>query len=262
MGRERNWIDFDDLIVLTVELLERDEAIAQSWRSRFAHILADEFQDVDEQQYRLLRLLAGRNGNLCVIGDPNQAIYGFRGADSTCFARFATDFPDARTLRLNRNYRSTGTIVKASSALVGMPAEGITRPMQEPIALHVAASEDDEADFVAETIEALMGGHDLLTANRGKAAKGGALSFADFAVLYRTDAQSAALRTMLDRAGIPFKKSSPQPLAGHAGVEAILAGLTEHREALAGLELSSRIAAAAQRAADADIVAITEAKAC
>jgi DNA helicase-2/ATP-dependent DNA helicase PcrA len=259
LGRENNWVDFDDLIVLTVELLERDEAIAQSWRSRFAHILADEFQDVDEQQYRLLRLLAGRNGNLCVIGDPNQAIYGFRGADSTCFARFAMDFPDARMLRLNRNYRSTGTVVTASSAMIGMPAEGIIRPMQEPIALHAAASEDNEADFIAETIETLMGGHDLLAANRGKASRN-ALSFADFAVLYRTDAQSAVLRAAFDRAGIPFKKSSPQPLAGHAGVEAILATLTEHREALAGLELPARIAMAAQRASDTDIAAVAEAK--
>jgi DNA helicase-2/ATP-dependent DNA helicase PcrA len=124
LGRENNWVDFDDLIVLAVALLERDAAIAQSWRSRFAHILADEFQDVDEQQYRLLRLLAGPNGNLCVIGDPNQAIYGFRGADSTCFARFAMDFPDARMLRLNRNYRSTGTIVTASSAMVGIAGRG------------------------------------------------------------------------------------------------------------------------------------------
>src|SRR5262249_49652922 len=147
----------------------------------------------DEQQYRLLRLLAGQNGNLCVIGDPNQAIYGFRGADATCFARFDTDFPKARTLRLSRNYRSTGTIVTASSALVGMPAAGMVRPMAEPIALHAAASDDDEAEFVAETIETLMGGHDLLTANRGKTDRA-ALSFADFAVLYRTDAQAAALR--------------------------------------------------------------------
>ncbi|WP_068013928.1 UvrD-helicase domain-containing protein [Rhodoplanes sp. Z2-YC6860] len=259
LGRENNWVDFDDLVALTVELLERDEAIAQSWRARFAHVLADEFQDVDEQQYRLLRLLAGPNGNLCVIGDRNQAIYGFRGADSTCFTRFATDFPGARTLRLNRNYRSTGTIVTASSAVVGMPVEGIIRPMQEPIALHAAASEDDEAGFVAETIETLMGGHDLLTAHRGKAGRN-TLSFADFSVLYRTDAQSAALRTAFDRAGIPFKKSSPQPLAGHAGVEAILAALTEHREALADLELPARIAMAAERALETDIAAVAEAK--
>lgn len=260
LSREQNFVDFDDLIALTVELLERDEAIAQAWRARFAHILADEFQDVDEQQYRLLRLLAGTNGNLCVIGDPNQAIYGFRGADAACFARFDQDFPNARTLRLSRNYRSTGTIVAASSALVGMPATGIVRPMEAPIALHAAASEDDEADFVAETIETMMGGHDLLTANRGKGDRD-ALSFADFAVLYRTDAQAAALRHAFDRAGIPFKKSSPAKLREHPGVEAILAALTEHRDALGATELPARIAAAAQRVTDADIAAVAEAKA-
>src|SRR5262249_55082634 len=93
LSGERNWVDFDDLVALPVEILEKDAEVAARWRSRFAYICADEFQDVDEQQYRLLRLLAAPDGNICVIGDPNQAIYGFRGADATCFSRFAQDFP-------------------------------------------------------------------------------------------------------------------------------------------------------------------------
>jgi len=257
IGRDRNWVDFDDLVALAVDLLERDAAVAASWRTRLAHIVADEFQDVDEQQYRLLRLIAGPDGNLCVIGDPNQAIYGFRGADSSCFARFAEDFPSARTVRLSRNYRSTGTIVTAASALVGAPADGITRPMQEPVVVHAAANEEAEADFVAATVEALMGGHDMLAANRGKAAA--PLGFADFAVLYRTDAQAGALRVAFDRAGIPYKKSSPAPLSGHAGVAALLAALDEQD----GADLAARIAAAAdaaRRGDGADIAAIAEAR--
>jgi uncharacterized protein (TIGR00375 family) len=245
LGRQRAWVDFDDLIALAVAVLERDAEIAALWRARFAHILADEFQDIDEGQYRLLRLLAGPDGNLCAIGDPDQAIYGFRGADATCFQRFARDFPQCRTVRLGRNYRSSGTIVTGSAAVVGRTAAlSIIRPMGEPIALHTAATENDEAAFVVATIEHLMGGHDMLAANKGNAGGDAPLGFADFAVLYRTDAQSAVVRDAFDRAGIPFKKSTPAPIAGHAGVVAMLT-------ALAGVEaadLPARLSAAAEAA--------------
>jgi superfamily I DNA/RNA helicase len=259
---ERNWVDFDDLVRLAVEILESDPAIAAKWRERFQHIAADEFQDVDEQQYRLLCLLAAPDGNLCVIGDPNQAIYGFRGADATCFERFARDFPKARTMRLHRNYRSTGNIVTAAARLIGdeAPAD-VTRPMQEKIAFHVAPTEWAEAELVAETIESLLGGHDMLAANRDKTAgaKRGPLGFADFAVLYRTDAQSAALREAFDRAGIPFKKSTPAPIAGQASVKALLHALERQGDG----DLPSRIAAAAnelrQREDAPDPAALAEA---
>jgi len=266
LGRAHNWIDFDDLVALPVQLLEQKPEIAARWRARFPHICADEFQDVDEQQYRLLRLLAAPAGNLCVIGDPNQAIYGFRGADATCFARFAEDFPSARTVRLARNYRSSGTIVTAAAQFVGAAPDGITRPMQAPIVLHAAANEHAEAAFVATTIEDLLGGHDLLAANGSKTSAGGAgapLGFADFAVLYRTDAQAGALREAFDRAGIPFKKSSPAPIADHAGVQALLAMLERQRETLAGLDLPARLAAAAEAArlqGDAETAALAEAR--
>lgn len=227
IGRAQGWVDFDDLVLLSADLLNEDAKIAAAWQTRFPHIVADEFQDVDEQQYRLLRLLTGKSGNLCVIGDPDQAIYGFRGADAACFARFGRDFPTAATLRLTRNYRSTGTIVTAASGFIGAPLAAPTRPMGNPIVIHAAMSEAAEADFVAGAIENLLGGHDLLTANRkgGEISAGRSLGFADCAVLYRTDAQAAALRTAFDRAGIPFMKSSPAPIAGHPGVTAILEGL-------------------------------------
>ena len=107
----RNIIDFDDLIALSVRALVADASVATLCRERWRWISVDEFQDVDEQQYRLLTLLAPADGNLCVIGDPNQAIYGFRGADASCFERFGQDYPTGKTIRLARNYRSTGTIV-------------------------------------------------------------------------------------------------------------------------------------------------------
>ncbi len=263
IGRAQGWIDFDDLVALAADLLDGDAEIAAEWQARFSHIVADEFQDVDEQQYRLLRLLAGNRGDLCVIGDPDQAIYGFRGADAACFKRFGQDFPAALTFRLRRNYRSTGTIVKAASGFIGAPSE-IVRPMGKLIVTHAAAGDAAEADFVAATIEDLLGGHDLLTANRngGASNAGRPLGFADCAVLYRTDAQAAALRAAFDRAGIPFMKSSPAPIAGHPGVVAIIDMLAA---TAAGPDenLPARIAQAAEaarRANGADAAALAEAR--
>ncbi|PKU22729.1 UvrD-helicase domain-containing protein [Telmatospirillum siberiense] len=252
LGREAGWVDFDDLVGLSVELLERNPEIARRWRGRFTHILADEFQDIDAWQYRILKVLAGENGNLCVIGDPDQAIYGFRGADATCFERFAQDFPSAKTIRLGRNYRSSGAIVAAASAIVGRAAEETAvRPTGDSIVLHTASSEGAEAVFVGGTIETLMGGHDMLAANRktgGKKASG-PLGFADVAVLYRTDAQAAALRAVFDRAGIPFRKSTPAPIAGHEGVVAILDALAGQSGQDRAPDLQARLEAAADAAA-------------
>ncbi len=261
IGRAQGWVDFDDLVLLSADLLEADTKIAAAWQARCPHIVADEFQDVDEQQYRLLRLLTGKSGNLCVIGDPDQAIYGFRGADAACFARFGQDFPAAPTLRLTRNYRSTGTIVTAAAGFIGASSAGPIRPMGKPIVTHTAMSETAEADFVAATIENLLGGHDLLAANRNgdNAPDGRPLGFAACAVLYRTDAQAAALRTAFDRAGIPFMKSSPAPIAGHPGVTAILDGL----DTTEGTDLAARIGQAAEnarRAEKTDAATLAEAR--
>ncbi|KAF7598004.1 MAG: hypothetical protein CGU28_15100 [Candidatus Dactylopiibacterium carminicum] len=249
LSRAAHWIDFDDLVALPVQILAGDDAIARRWRQRFRHICVDEFQDVDTSQYRLLQLLAPEAASLCAIGDPDQAIYGFRGADATCFDRLAQDCAGTRSLRLGRNYRSTGSIVSAASQVIGHGnPEDITRPMQAPLTLYVAADERAEADFVAATIESLLGGHDMLAANRKGAAApdGRSLGFADFAVLYRTDAQAAAIREALDRAGIPCAKSSPAPLAGHSGVEALLAQLQQQAVGLSAAALPAHIAAAAE----------------
>jgi len=243
LGQERNFIDFDDLVGLAVELLEVQADLRAQLRGRFRHISVDEFQDLDEAQYRMLVLLAGPGGNICAIGDPDQAIYGFRGADATCFERFAADFPAARTLRLARNYRSTGTIVTAACAVIGRSAEGIVRPMQDKVVVHAAPNERAEAEFVTATIEGILGGHDLIAANRAGSGRKQALGFADFAVLYRTDAQASALREAFNRAGIPFKKSSPAPIAAEPALRALL---KEFESAGTGAS-SARLDAAAER---------------
>ncbi|WP_019013748.1 UvrD-helicase domain-containing protein [Elioraea tepidiphila] len=257
LGRSQGWVDFDDLIGRAAQVLETDAAAAAFWRNRFRHIVADEFQDIDEMQYRLLYLLAGDQATLCVIGDPDQAIYGFRGADATCFERFLRDFPAARTVRLSRNYRSTGTIIRAGAQVMGATPDAARGGA--PILLHAAEDERAEAAFVAATIEDLLGGHDMLAA-RDETGGTRRLSFADIAVLYRTDAQSAALRDALDRAGIPHKKSTPAPIAGAPAVRALLARLDAAHDRA---PLAERIAEAARRvrASDPDLDAAALAEA-
>jgi uncharacterized protein (TIGR00375 family) len=230
----RDLIDFDDLIALSVRALVADAGVAAHCRERWRFLSVDEFQDVDEQQYRLLNLLAPpATNNLCVIGDPNQAIYGFRGADASCFDRFRHDYPTTMLVRLARNYRSSGTIVTASSQLIaaqhpaprpGEPIAAIVRDMHERIAVHTAPTERAEAESIVKTIEHLIGGHTFFSIDSGRAtgARPADLSFSDFAVLYRTDSVSAALCEAFERSGIPYKKSSHVPLAEEPAVRTLV----------------------------------------
>jgi superfamily I DNA/RNA helicase len=229
----RNWVDFDDLVGLAVEVLGTHAAIAEQMRGRFRSIAIDEFQDVDEQQNRLMRLLAPPDTDLCVIGDPDQAIYGFRGADASCFDRFRQDYPAARTLSLARNYRSSGTIVAASAQVIGVGrppsiAEAV-RDMQARISIHVAPTEAAEAEHVVKSIEDMIGGHSFFSidSGRGGDAMPRDLAFSDVAVLYRTDAQSAALCEAFARSGIPFKRHAHAPLADEPGARALLRALDD-----------------------------------
>jgi uncharacterized protein (TIGR00375 family) len=243
----RDAVDFDDLVALPVAALARDPALAARWRDRFRFVSLDEFQDVDEQQYRLMQLLAPPGSNLCVIGDPNQAIYGFRGADAACFSRFAADYPGAAVVRLQRNYRSTATIVTASAQVIASPEEGalgLVRDMRERIAIHAAASERAEAEFVVATVERLIGGSSFFAIDSGRVTgpAESALGFADFAILCRTDAQTAALAEALTRSGIPFKTASHRCLADDPAVRTLMAEI-EADEA----PLAERLAAAAAR---------------
>ncbi len=256
----RAWIDFDDLLCLTVDILAAHPALAAQYRERFRWISVDELQDVDLQQYRLLRLLAPTGTGLCAIGDPNQAIYGFRGADASCFERFARDYPDAVVVHLTRNYRSTGTIVRAASHVIvaGAPAdEGATvvREMHERVTLHTAPTERAEAEHVVHAIERLIGGHSFFSIDSGRAAEpaASALSFGDVAVLYRTEGQAGALREALERSGIPFQQHGHDRLLDRAAVRAIVAALDDRAPGGgAGPSLAEALRAAAARAREGD----------
>jgi len=256
-----DWIDFDDLVALAVRALTADPSLVARYRERFRFLSVDEFQDVDEQQYRLLTLLAPAEGNLCVIGDPDQAIYGFRGADASCFERFRQDYPTAKTVRLDRNYRSTGTIVSAAAQVISTrqseTVAELVRGMHERITIYAAPTEAAEAENIVKTIEPLVGGHTFFSIDSGRStgAERTDRSFADFAVLYRTEAQSVAICEALRRSGIPFKTNSHAPLTDEPVVRALLqeladAGATDG--ATFGEQLSVAAKRLAQRGGDID----------
>jgi DNA helicase-2/ATP-dependent DNA helicase PcrA len=274
--RARDLVDLDELVSLPVALLSESPALVERYRARWRWIFVDEYQDVDAAQYTLLRLLCPPDGNLCAIGDPDQAIYSFRGADVSFFLRFGEDFTEARTVRLTRNYRSSApilaTAVQAIAPSTLVPGRRLDPARIDPdapqVGLYPAASVADEADFVVRTIDELVGGmsHRSLDSGRvdGRAVAGAALSFSDLAVLYRTDAQAAPIVDALSRAGIPVQKRSHDRLLDRPGVAAIarelrfaggLGGAIAARVRLAGTVLAERCAQPALDEADAGLTA-------
>ncbi len=228
---EQKWIDFDDLLLLPLRLLRDHREIADGYRHRYPWVSIDEYQDIDRSQYELVRLLVPAGGNLCVIGDPDQAIYGFRGSDVRFFQRFEDDCPGARNVHLTRNYRSTRPIIDASMQLIAPVS--LVRDRQlvplldspERIQIHGCATERAEAEFVVHTIERMMGGSTFfsLDSDRVESHEDAAgLSFSDFAVLYRADTLSHPLVEALARSGMPFQKRSHAVLADQPTVRAML----------------------------------------
>ena len=231
----RGLVDFDGLVELPGELLAGDPALAARLRERWPQISVDEYQDIDAAQYALLRLLAGEGAGLTVIGDPDQAIYGFRGADVQFFLRFAADFPAASTARLSTCYRSSPAIVAGAAAAIApgtlVPGRAL-RPAPAAVAaaagskitFHEAADPAGEAAWIAEAIDRLLGGTSLHSLDSGRADGHGheGIGLADIAVLYRTDAQAAALGQGLTRAGLPFQQRSHDYLERRPGVAEIV----------------------------------------
>jgi superfamily I DNA/RNA helicase len=252
--RSRGWVDFDDLITLPLRLLKDTPGLVEVYRARYPWISVDEYQDIDVAQYELIRLLAPPDGNLCAIGDPDQAIYAFRGADVRFFQRFHEDFPTARTILLNRNYRSTQTIVDAAlqliapSSLVGQRSLAASGLGPEQIEIHACATDRAEAEFVVHTIEQMMGGSTFFSFDSSRVTDRSAseLSFSDFAVLYRTEAQADVLVEAFDRSGMPFQRRSHNPLADDPSVQTILRAMGEEasrgQPMVAVLELLHRAA--------------------
>ncbi|HXV06380.1 MAG TPA: UvrD-helicase domain-containing protein [Solirubrobacterales bacterium] len=195
--REANAMDFDDLLVRTVELLEGSEEARDKWRRAFRHVLVDEYQDTNHAQYRLLQLLTAEHGNLMVVGDEDQSIYGFRHADIRNILDFEQDFPEAALVKLEQNYRSTQTILSAANAVVEHNRE--RRPKRlwteiaggEPVRLSELADEHEEARWVAGEIERL--------------GEEEGVRREDVAVFYRTNAMSRVLEDTLVRFELPYQ---------------------------------------------------------
>jgi DNA helicase-2/ATP-dependent DNA helicase PcrA len=195
--RQANAVDFDDLLVLPVQLLRENPRQLEAYRARFQFILVDEYQDTNRAQYQLVRLLGGEHGNVCVVGDDDQSIYGWRGADIRNILDFEKDFPSARVVRLEENYRSTPAILDVANAVISenTSRRGKTlRPTRtggEPVTVTGALDDRDEAEWVAEEI----------TARRNTSS----LDLRDFAILYRTNAQSRSMEDAMRRHGIPYR---------------------------------------------------------
>ncbi len=191
-----NALDFDDLLMLSVVVLEEHEDIRQKYQARFKYILVDEYQDTNGAQYQLTKILAARHHNLCVVGDADQSIYGWRGADIRNIMDFESDYPEAKTVKLEQNYRSTQNILAAANAVIENNRNRKAKELWtenvvgEKITSYQASDERDEAQFVATTV---MKQKTIFNA-----------SYGDVAILYRTNAQSRALEEGFMRAGIPY----------------------------------------------------------
>ncbi|MHA7222490.1 DNA helicase PcrA [Arthrobacter sp. RHLT1-20] len=198
--RQANAMDFDDLIAETVYMFRAFPALADSYRRRFRHVLVDEYQDTNHAQYALVREIVGEGpgaAELTVVGDSDQSIYAFRGADIRNIVEFEKDYPDARTIKLEQNYRSTQTILSAANSVI---SRNPNRPEKrlwtaegdgEKIVGYVGENEHDEAQFIAKEIDRLQDEGDLRPG--------------DVAIFYRTNAQSRSIEDVLVRVGLPYK---------------------------------------------------------
>ncbi|MFE9255100.1 DNA helicase PcrA [Streptomyces sp. NPDC006879] len=201
--REANALDFDDIIMTTVHLLQAFPDVAEHYRRRFRHVLVDEYQDTNHAQYTLVRELVGTGypdlppAELCVVGDADQSIYAFRGATIRNILQFEEDYPDAKTILLEQNYRSTQTILSAANAVIERNENRRPKNLWTDagsgagITGYVADTEHDEAQFVADEIDRLT--------DAGEAKAG------DVAVFYRTNAQSRVFEEIFIRVGLPYK---------------------------------------------------------
>lgn len=194
--KQSNAMDFDDLIYLTVLLLQTEPDVLDYYQERFKYIMVDEYQDTNTSQYMLVKMLAKMYKNLCVVGDDDQSIYGWRGANIRNILDFEKDFPGAEVIKLEQNYRSTKTILEAANAVIKNNNERKDKQLWTEndrgsiIHLHRAENEYEEGRFIAEKIDVLIG--------RGR-------EYKEFAVLYRTNAQSRAIEEQFIKKAIPYR---------------------------------------------------------
>jgi superfamily I DNA/RNA helicase len=219
--KTQHLFDFEDLIFMVVSEMESNENFCRECRNRFQYIFVDEYQDLNQGQYRLIKALSLPDKNICVIGDPDQSIYGFRGSDYRYFINFLNDYPRAKTVFLDRNYRSTRVILKSAFQVMdghqlALPGQNHEKRAVESCIdgnsrnVHILemGNEIAEADAVSRTIEKMVGGagyHAVDAGRIGQAELSKPVGFSDVAVLYRTGDQHRILSESLSRYGIPFQ---------------------------------------------------------
>ncbi len=195
--KDNHAMDFDDILLNTVRLFETDHEVLEYYQERFRYIMVDEYQDTNLPQYRAVMLLAARYKNICVVGDDDQSIYAFRGANVEMILNFEKDFPDAKVVKLEENYRSTGNILEAANGIISNNIGRTDKKLRtsagkgDKVILMNADSGIDEARFVADTIKMMV--------SRGK------WKYSDVAVLYRVNAMSRNVDKALHNSGIPFR---------------------------------------------------------
>ena len=211
-----NALDFDDLLVKTLELLADHPPVLESYRKRFRYVMVDEYQDTNYAQYMMIKLLTDESRNLCVVGDDDQSIYGWRGADIRNILDFEKDYPDATVIKLEQNYRSTANILDAANQVIAHNAGRKEKALWtergegEPIRLFAASDERDEAAWIADRIRQM--------GRQGE-------SYGNTAVLYRTNAQSRVVEEMLMRSSIPYKVFGGQKFYDRKEVRDVVAYL-------------------------------------
>jgi len=230
--------DYEDLIFKVVQLLETDQKVGQKYRDQFQHVFVDEYQDINHGQYRIVRALVPRessNQNLCVIGDPDQSIYGFRGSDASYFTRFVDDYPDAAVIHLARNYRSTAAIVDAAFQVIKEwrlnSADARTYSQTEgvkTISILELAGAKAEALAIARVIAQMVGGTGFHSIDTGQVLDANLLSarsYREFAVLVRTHHQLKIMGEVFEQEGIPFQIASRQNAIKRRGLPELISVL-------------------------------------
>jgi len=224
--------DYDDLIFSVVDRLEKEETFCHGCRSRFKFIFVDEYQDLNYGQYRLIKALAPPDREICVIGDPNQSIYGFRGSDVRYFSNFLEDYPESKTVHLTRNYRSTETILQVSDQVIREHSLSDSKKRifsgiegKKKIGIIKTPSEKSEAVAVGKSIERMVGGTGFHAFDFGKIEASdpkGLRSFSDIAVLFRTGDSTKLFYDYLQKAGIPCQVASRDNFFDQKEIAAII----------------------------------------
>ncbi len=242
--RERGFVDFDDLLTETIHLLESNRALQSAIHEAYPQILVDEYQDVNAAQQAFLKAVVGPSCRLTAIGDPNQAIYGFRGSDVGFFHAFIRDFPGTTVVHLTHNYRNGAGILSAGGQVIKIGADPSVPELTSLVdhggivSVHSAVTHKAEAEFVVHTIERMVGGTSMFSHDSGRADSAGdaSRSFGDFAVLYRIGAQQDALAEAFERSGMPYQTAGlRKPAEEEASASFIDALLLAYRGHLAPL---------------------------